>query len=119
MLTPCASRIFCRLGKPDIVDYFGRLLDALSDQIFLLEEGIKDGQHMLPIGQHALVEVAVGGFAFGVPVPPHDDVSRNINVPANLIRGMAAKEKPVEKGSFALRETQFLLAIHRCRTLER
>ena len=77
------------------------LLDALLLAI-PTNQGVKDGQDMPAIFNHAGKNVAQPRLAFRFPVPLSENRRGHLNVAAELFRGVAAEEQTVEKGSFAL-----------------
>jgi hypothetical protein len=75
------------------------------------DQGVKNGENVAAVIDHAGEDVAEMGVALGFPVPFGEDGAGHFNVAPQLIRGVAAKEKPIEKGRFALWELQLLQGI--------
>jgi len=63
---------------------------------------VKDGEDMAPVFQHAGKNVAQPRLALGFAVPLGEDRGRHFDVATELFRGMATKEKAIEKSGFSL-----------------
>ena len=70
------------------------------------DQRVKDGQHMAAVFDHAREYVAEMRFAFCILVPLRQDRRRNLDVTAQLFRGMSAQEQSIKESRFALRKVQ-------------
>lgn len=84
-----------------------QLLNSL-DLTVRAHEGVKDGQDVTTVVNHAGKDVAELRIVLGLAVPLGEDHAGDFDVAPQLVGRMAAKEKPIEKGRFALREVQIL-----------
>jgi len=75
---------------------------------FGTDEGVKDGEDVPAVFEHARENIAQLGFALGFAMPFCKYGGRNFNVLPQFIRGMSAQEQSVEKRRFPLR----ILQIH-------
>src|SRR5215469_15107050 len=82
----------------------GQALLNVGVQVVGADEGIKNGEDMPAIFDHAGKDVSEVRFAFGVLVPLGEHCGRNLDITAQLFRGMSAEEQTVKEGSFALRK---------------
>jgi hypothetical protein len=90
-----------------ISDRVARSLEAVVLH-FRADEGIKDGQDVPAIFEHAGENVSELWLALGLSMPFGKNCRRNLNVLAQLLRGMPSQEQTVEKCRFPLR----ILEIH-------
>ena len=72
------------------------------------DEILKDCQHVPPVVDDALEHGAEVRLALTFPVPFGEHGCWDGNIPPELVRFVTSQEKPVEKGSLALRELEIL-----------
>jgi hypothetical protein len=77
---------------------------------FVADERIEDRKDVPPELEDAEKAAALIGLAFRFAVPLGEDVGRHFDVATQLLRRMAAEEEAVEKGRFAVRVFQLVLA---------
>ncbi len=82
------------------------LLDA-DGAGFEADQGIKDGQDVAAVFNHAVETMAEAGLAFGLAVPFGQDMGGDFNIAPEFSGGVAAEEKAIKECGFALGVLQF------------
>jgi len=72
------------------------------------DQRIENRQDMAPVFHHTGKNVPQLGLAFRFAMPLCQHQRRNLDILAELLRRMAAKEKPIEKCRFPLREVEVM-----------
>lgn len=72
------------------------------------DQGVKDRQNVSAVLHHAHEDVAQFRFALRFAMPLRQNQRGNLDVPPQLLSGMAAQEKPVEKCGFPLGEIEVM-----------
>ena len=85
----------------------------MANLVFRTNQGVKNGQHMPSIFDHAGEYVAEVRLAFRVFMPLGEDRSGNFDVATQLFRGVTTQEQAVEKRRLALRKFQIRGQLHR------
>jgi hypothetical protein len=88
----------------------GNLLNALRLAVGP-DQGIEDGQHVPAVVHHALENIFQLRVALCFAVPLGEDCARHLDVPAQLVCGVATQKQAVEKSSLALRILKILKRI--------
>lgn len=89
---------------------FKSRVELLNPQVLAVgtHQGIKDGQNVTAVVHHARENITELRVTLRFAMPLDKNCSGNLDVPAQLIRRMPAKEEPVEKRRLTLREVQIL-----------
>jgi hypothetical protein len=75
------------------------------------DQGIEDGQHVPAVVHHAFENIFQLRVALCFAVPFGEDRARHLDVPPQLVCGVAAQKQAIEKSSLALRILKILQRI--------
>src|SRR5439155_24849549 len=92
-----AKRLLNRSFDFSTFDFSALLLNAGGTVHLLEDQGIKDGEDVLAVGEDALDGGMVPGVTKRQALPALEHLRRDVNIPPELFERVAAQKKPVEK----------------------
>jgi len=87
----------------------GGVNQKLLDALFLgvpSYEGVKDGEDVTAVFDHAVEDVAKFRVALGVAVPLQQNGGRHLDIAAQLLWGMTSQKQAIEESRFPLRKRE-------------
>jgi hypothetical protein len=112
----CVRRAFTGKGrtwnpflKDDRSTMGGGVNQKLLDALFLgvpSYEGVKDGEDVTAVFDHAVEDVAKFRVALGVAVPLQQNGGRHLDIAAQLLWGMTSQKQAIEESRFPLRKRE-------------
>ena len=73
------------------------------DEHFAEDEGLKNGENVFAVGQHAVKHAVIHGVVLRQPLPALQNVRRDIDILAQFLQRVPAQEEAVEECCFLLR----------------